>query len=58
MAGQDRNPFAWIREAFSSSEQDVINMSGVDAAVYFVFLSTGIWLIKLSFSESLSFVKK
>ncbi|KAI3709994.1 hypothetical protein L2E82_39767 [Cichorium intybus] len=42
-----RNPFAWIREAFSSSEQDVIAMSGVDSAVYFVFLGTvfGIFLI-------------
>lgn len=36
-----RNPFAWIKEAVSSSEQDVINMSGIDTAVYFVFLSTG-----------------
>lgn len=36
-----RNPFAWIREALSSTEQDVINMSGVDTAVYFVFLTTG-----------------
>ncbi|KAI3791964.1 hypothetical protein L2E82_05831 [Cichorium intybus] len=34
-------PFAWIREAFSSSEQDVIAMSGVDSTVYFVFLGTG-----------------
>lgn len=42
-----RNPFAWIREAFSSTEQDVINMSGLDSAVYFVFLSTvfGIFLL-------------
>lgn len=42
-----RNPFGWIREAFSSSEQDVIAMSGVDSAVYFVFLSTvfGIFVI-------------
>lgn len=37
-----RNPFAWVREAVSSSEEDVINMSGVDTAVYFVFLSTGL----------------
>ncbi|KAK2447563.1 ERD (early-responsive to dehydration stress) family protein [Trifolium repens] len=35
-----RNPFSWIKEAFSSSEQDVIAVSGVDTAVYFVFLST------------------
>uniref|UniRef100_A0A6N2M8G4 CSC1/OSCA1-like 7TM region domain-containing protein n=1 Tax=Salix viminalis TaxID=40686 RepID=A0A6N2M8G4_SALVM len=26
---RSRNPFAWIREAFSSSEQDVINMSAL-----------------------------
>ena len=39
-----RNPLAWIKEAVSSSEQDVINMSGVDTAVYFVFLSTGFCL--------------
>ncbi|KAI3723436.1 hypothetical protein L2E82_35006 [Cichorium intybus] len=36
-----RNPFAWISEAFSSSEQDVIAMSSVDYVVYFVFLGTG-----------------
>lgn len=36
-----RNPFAWIREAFTSTEQDVVKLSGVDTAVYFVFLSTG-----------------
>lgn len=35
-----RNPFSWIKEAYSSSEQDVIAMSGVDTAVFFVFLST------------------
>ncbi|XP_073038127.1 CSC1-like protein ERD4 [Primulina eburnea] len=35
-----RNPFDWIREAFSSTESDVIRMSGVDSAVYFVFLTT------------------
>ncbi|KAL1205082.1 CSC1-like protein ERD4 [Cardamine amara subsp. amara] len=35
-----RNPFAWIHEAITSSEQDVVNLSGVDTAVYFVFLST------------------
>ncbi|GMY37719.1 CSC1-like protein ERD4 [Fagus crenata] len=35
-----RNPFSWIREAMSSTEQDVISISGYDTAVYFVFLST------------------
>lgn len=44
-----RNPFTWIREAVSSSEEDVITMSGVDSAVYFVFLTTGTYvLISLS----------
>ncbi|CAL5207649.1 unnamed protein product [Lathyrus oleraceus] len=37
---KSRNPFSWIIEAHSSSEQDVIDISGVDATVYFVFLST------------------
>ncbi|XP_073274535.1 CSC1-like protein ERD4 [Primulina huaijiensis] len=35
-----RNPFDWIREAFSSTESDVTRMSGVDSAVYLVFLTT------------------
>ena len=44
-----RNPFAWIHEAMSSTEQDVISASGYDTAVYFVFLSTG---LSLSLSHS------
>ncbi|XP_065855866.1 CSC1-like protein ERD4 [Euphorbia lathyris] len=43
-----RNPFAWIREAMSSTEQDIINMSGVDTAVYFVFLGTALGIFVLS----------
>ncbi|CAN7093700.1 CSC1-like protein ERD4 [Brassica rapa] len=43
-----RNPFAWIREALTSSEQDVVNLSGVDTAVYFVFLSTVLGIFALS----------
>ncbi|KAG9137217.1 hypothetical protein Leryth_025378 [Lithospermum erythrorhizon] len=43
-----RNPFAWISEAMSSTEADVINMSGVDSAVYFVFLSTVLGILFLS----------
>lgn len=43
-----RNPFSWIREALSSSEQDVIAVSGVDTAVYFVFLSTVLGILVLS----------
>ncbi|KAK7245626.1 hypothetical protein RIF29_40474 [Crotalaria pallida] len=43
-----RNPFSWIKEAVSSSERDVIAMSGVDTAVYFVFLSTVLSILVLS----------
>ncbi|KAM7500534.1 hypothetical protein LguiA_024948 [Lonicera macranthoides] len=43
-----RNPFTWIREAMSSSEEDVITMSGVDSAVYFVFLTTVLALLVLA----------
>ncbi|KAJ7947405.1 CSC1-like protein ERD4 [Quillaja saponaria] len=43
-----RNPFTWIKEALSSSEQDVIAMSGIDTAVYFVFLSTVLGILVLS----------
>ncbi|KAJ4869945.1 CSC1-like protein ERD4 [Raphanus sativus] len=43
-----RNPFAWIREAFTSTEQDVVKLSGVDTAVYFVFLSTVLGIFSLS----------
>ncbi|CAK9165256.1 unnamed protein product [Ilex paraguariensis] len=43
-----RNPFAWMREALSSTEEDVISMSGVDSAVYFVFLSTVLGILVLA----------
>ncbi|XP_016464414.1 CSC1-like protein ERD4 isoform X1 [Nicotiana tabacum] len=43
-----RNPFSWIREAMSSSETDIINMSGVDTAVYFVFLGTALGIFVFS----------
>ncbi|KAK4779225.1 hypothetical protein SAY86_006753 [Trapa natans] len=43
-----RNPFAWAREALSSTENDIISMSGIDTAVYFVFLSTVLGILALS----------
>ncbi|XP_004293515.1 PREDICTED: CSC1-like protein ERD4 [Fragaria vesca subsp. vesca] len=43
-----RNPFAWIKEALTSTEQEVIALSGVDTAVYFVFLSTVLGILVLS----------
>ncbi|TKY71936.1 CSC protein ERD4 [Spatholobus suberectus] len=45
---KSRNPFSWIKEALSSSEGDVITMSGVDTAVYFVFLTTVLGILVLS----------
>ncbi|XP_019190575.1 PREDICTED: CSC1-like protein ERD4 [Ipomoea nil] len=43
-----RNPFLWIREALSSSQADIIRMSGVDTAVYFVFLTTALGIMVFS----------
>ncbi|KAL5773956.1 hypothetical protein ACOSP7_011513 [Xanthoceras sorbifolium] len=43
-----RNPCAWIREVMSSTERDIINLSGLDTAVYFVFLSTVLGILVLS----------
>ncbi|CAN6683716.1 unnamed protein product [Malus baccata var. baccata] len=43
-----RNPFAWIKEALSSTEQEVISMSGIDTAVYFLFLGTVLGILVLS----------
>ncbi|XP_022925887.1 CSC1-like protein ERD4 [Cucurbita moschata] len=48
VGSRTRSPFAWIKEALSSSEKDVISMSGVDSAVYFVFLSTVLGIFVLS----------
>nr|GEW78974.1 CSC1-like protein ERD4 [Tanacetum cinerariifolium] len=39
-SSRTRNPFAWIREAFSSTEQDVINLS-----VFGIFLLSGIIML-------------
>ncbi|XP_043688546.1 CSC1-like protein ERD4 [Telopea speciosissima] len=43
-----RSPFAWIREALNSTEADVISLSGVDTAVYFVFLTSALAILVLS----------
>ncbi|KAM6551989.1 hypothetical protein CsatB_001797 [Cannabis sativa] len=42
------NPFGWIGDAVNSSEEDIIKMSGVDTAVYFVFLTTILKVLFLS----------
>ncbi|KAL9269237.1 CSC1-like protein [Drosera capensis] len=43
-----RNPFAWIKEAVFSTEADIVAASGVDTAVYFVFMSTVLGILVLS----------
>lgn len=47
-----RNPFSWIGEAFRSSEADVIAVAGVDAAVYFVFMSSGMASVLFILTQS------
>ncbi|KAF9620869.1 hypothetical protein IFM89_015110 [Coptis chinensis] len=43
-----RSTFAWVKEACTSTEADIISISGVDTAVYFVFLSTVLGILTLS----------
>ncbi|KAL1829552.1 hypothetical protein ACET3Z_007964 [Daucus carota] len=43
-----RNPFTWISEAFASTEKDVLDLSGVDTAVYFVFIATALGILTLA----------
>lgn len=50
--GDNRSAFAWIKDASSTSEAEMISMSGVDTAVYFVFLSTGSLLDYSSYCQS------
>ncbi|KAL1288911.1 hypothetical protein AAHE18_20G018600 [Arachis hypogaea] len=45
---KSRNPFTWIKEALTSSETEVVAMSGVDTAVYFVFLGTVLGILVFS----------
>ncbi|XP_021763830.1 CSC1-like protein ERD4 [Chenopodium quinoa] len=47
-SSRTRNPISWIKEAISSSENDIIAVSGVDTAVYFVFLSTAFSMMVLA----------
>ncbi|EXB24359.1 Uncharacterized membrane protein [Morus notabilis] len=42
---KDNGSKSWIHVALSSTEQDVISISGVDTAVYFVFLSTAVYWV-------------
>ncbi|XP_008784823.2 CSC1-like protein ERD4 [Phoenix dactylifera] len=43
-----RNPFAWIQEAFSATEADVVEAAGVDAAVYLIFLGSVLGILVFS----------
>uniref|UniRef100_A0A1D1Y244 Putative membrane protein C2G11.09 n=1 Tax=Anthurium amnicola TaxID=1678845 RepID=A0A1D1Y244_9ARAE len=43
-----RNPLAWIREAAGASEEEIVAMAGVDAAVYIVFLTSVLAILVFS----------
>lgn len=45
LGSRTRSPFSWIKEALSSTEDDIVSVSGVDTAVYFVFLSTALTIL-------------
>lgn len=43
-----RNPFAWIVEASQATEDEIISMAGLDAAVYLTFITTALMIMVLS----------
>ncbi|XP_078438558.1 early-responsive to dehydration stress protein (ERD4) isoform X2 [Wolffia australiana] len=45
---ESHGPLSWIREAISASEEDIVAMAGVDAAVYLIFLSTALGILVIS----------
>ncbi|KAI3921781.1 hypothetical protein MKX01_005470 [Papaver californicum] len=47
-SAKTRNPFTWIVECLKSTEEDIVATSGVDTAVYFVFLSTVLGILVIS----------
>jgi hypothetical protein len=38
------NPFAWMVEVWQATEDDIISMAGLDAAVYLTFFDTGTFI--------------
>ncbi|MCO5607012.1 hypothetical protein L7F22_061203 [Adiantum nelumboides] len=40
----NRGPFAWIREAWSATEEQILLHAGLDAIVYMIFLSSAFWI--------------
>jgi len=47
-ASKSRYPFAWIVEASQATEDDIISMAGLDAAVYLRFFTTALIIMILS----------
>jgi len=43
-----RNPFSWIVEASQATEDEIISMAGLDAAVYLTFITTALMIMVLS----------
>jgi len=42
------SPFAWIVKAWQATEDEIISMAGLDAAVYLIFISTALIIMVLS----------
>lgn len=40
-AAKKRNPFGWVVEAFVTSEEELVQVAGLDAAIYINFFTTG-----------------
>ena len=47
------NPFAWMVEAWQATEDGIISMAGLDAAVYLTFFTTGTFIILFHHSYQL-----
>eukprot|EP00246_Nothoceros_aenigmaticus_P015537 TRINITY_DN651_c0_g1_i1.p1 TRINITY_DN651_c0_g1~~TRINITY_DN651_c0_g1_i1.p1 ORF type:complete len:746 (-),score=124.95 TRINITY_DN651_c0_g1_i1:589-2826(-) len=43
-----RTPFTWIKEAWEATEDDLVNVAGLDATVYVIFQKTALKILGLS----------
>lgn len=50
-----RSPFAWIKEAFMATEEDLVRVAGLDATIYINFFTTGLILKILSLCVPFNF---
>jgi hypothetical protein len=47
-SAKGRSPFAWIKEAFMATDEELVRVAGLDAAIYINFFSTGVILSPIS----------